>query len=878
MKRAVPAILLLFIAASCAPGDPPGGGASPALDGASSGASRRPAALRGVRAMAAARSVVTFTALPDRPSLPPMVGEDGPGPVDMELPVGRELRASGPTVVAAPARVSPEPPVPWSPQPASSFLAIKDNNKLFPPDTHGAVGPSRLMTTLNTEVAVHDRSGKQLYKASLGTFWKGHYKHRPFDPRIHYDPFAKRWITVACADSRSANSAMLVAVSQTSDPLGKWNRYKLDADPANKHWVDYPNVGFNKRWIVVQANMFPNSGSAQPYSRIWVMDKADLMAGGAGKHTVLTTTTLGYTQSPAITHSATLDPMYLLNVWNSSKGCVRLFTITGSLGQEKLTAGTQYCAASGWAASPKGRADLAPQKGTSKKVQVNDARMHRVVWRNGYLWAAHMIILGSPTRTAIQWWKIDPTKAGAQVGRIDDATGKVFRAFPSIAVNKHEDLLIGYARFSAAEHPGAAYRFRHGSDSGMTLQPEVVFRPGRATYYKSGSGRNRWGDYSAAVVDPADDINLWTIQEYADTTNRWATWWAGLELRPVKAGGACTKDTECRTDHCVDGVCCDTACGDGITTDCQACSVKAGAAKDGACGPLAKGVTCRKATGPCDVAEGCDGAATACPADLLQPAGASCRASQGPCDVAESCDGKLSSCPADGFAAAGITCRAAAGACDVADQCDGAGPACPADKVQVVGITCRKAAGSCDLAENCDGTSAACPADTVSPVGALCRKAAGACDVAETCDGAGGACPADTVKPKGTVCRALTDVDCDYEELCDGAAAACPADKFEPDGTPCWQGVGACKAKKCRLLPPDAGPDLGARPDLTPTPDLPPPPGPDLGPDSGPEPGGGDEGCSCSSTGGLAGGAPVAALALLWLLWGRAGRRTFVDL
>ena len=42
---------------------------------------------------------------------------------------------------------------------------------------------------------------------------------------------------------------------------------------------------------------------------------------------------------------------------------------------------------------------------------------------------------------------------------------------------------------------------------------------------------------------------------------------------------------------CVDGVCCTTACGGG-TNDCQACSVAAGAAVDGTCGPRTTGATC----------------------------------------------------------------------------------------------------------------------------------------------------------------------------------------------------------------------------------------------------------------------------------------------
>ena len=48
-------------------------------------------------------------------------------------------------------------------------------------------------------------------------------------------------------------------------------------------------------------------------------------------------------------------------------------------------------------------------------------------------------------------------------------------------------------------------------------------------------------------------------------------------------GFPCASDAQCTSGHCVDGVCCDGPCGGGSLTDCQACSVARGAAKDGVC-------------------------------------------------------------------------------------------------------------------------------------------------------------------------------------------------------------------------------------------------------------------------------------------------------
>src|SRR5262249_51859112 len=53
------------------------------------------------------------------------------------------------------------------------------------------------------------------------------------------------------------------------------------------------------------------------------------------------------------------------------------------------------------------------------------------------------------------------------------------------------------------------------------------------------------------------------------------------------------------------------------------------------------------ASGPCDVAETCDGVGNDCPADILRDASSVCRPAQGDCDVAEHCTGSAPSCPED---------------------------------------------------------------------------------------------------------------------------------------------------------------------------------------------------------------------------------------
>ena len=86
-----------------------------------------------------------------------------------------------------------------------------------------------------------------------------------------------------------------------------------------------------------------------------------------------------------------------------------------------------------------------------------------------------------------------------------------------------------------------------------------------------------------------------------------------MALDPL--GIDCGADTDCESGFCVDGVCCDAACGAGDPTDCQACAGSVTGMPAGTCAPVVSGQPCRLAADSCDLEEVCDGSALMCPAD-----------------------------------------------------------------------------------------------------------------------------------------------------------------------------------------------------------------------------------------------------------------------
>lgn len=446
-----------------------------------------------------------------------------------------------------PPPAAPEPAAPGVPRgPSPGFIdpfqgdLNSTSNEVVPPDTMGAVGTTHIMSVTNAAVRIRVRAtGADLTPQTLDQFWAALGSPIVFDPRVFYDHLGSRWIFVAVANFEDPTSAVLVAVSDTSNPAGTWRKYSTDADAQNFAWADYPSVGFNKSWIVVQVNMFSMANSYVE-SNVYAFRKAQLNAGTLSFKRFVDQE--GFAQAPIVSFDAALNEMYLIEDWwgeanGGTLGQLRMSKITGSVGNETYTSGyVKPSAAAPWDDNWN-LSVQAPQQGTTTRIDVGDARMQNCVYRYGSIWCAHTIYLPSnaPNRSVVQWWKISPAGSVLQRGRIDTGVDTAMHAYPSIALNGNGDALLGFSSFSTTTYPSASYAFRTSTDPANTFRDNVLLKAGVDTYVKKippGSGDVRYGDYSATVVDPLNDADMWTVQEYAEqhsgATSIWATWWGRI--------------------------------------------------------------------------------------------------------------------------------------------------------------------------------------------------------------------------------------------------------------------------------------------------------------------------------------------------------------
>ncbi|MCU1244795.1 MAG: hypothetical protein JWN02_705, partial [Acidobacteria bacterium] len=410
----------------------------------------------------------------DAPQPPPPNGRKGvaiaPNAVGKARALSTPLSSTGP-----------------SPSPTKTFKAEFLSSTSIPPDTMGAVGTSFVVSVTNDRMRVQDRNGVELSRMTLTSFWTGvtikGAAASAFDPKVYYDRFNNRFILISSANAQNVNSGALFAVTQTNDPTGVWNRYSVATDPASTaaggRWIDYPTVGHNKNWIVVNENVFNygTSGSGFWGTQIYAIDKqaayantlgtismfaADFATACLSSATPETELGCGFTMAPAITEDNTTDTVYLAEDWDSQAAQLRLSKITGTAAAPVLTVGTQFPqSADAW------RFDAArivtangcggtcsggyiPQRQQSAnltsgtRIMANDSRVQNAVYRAGSLWCAHTVMLSATTQPAgtaiggagnpvdthsgIQWWQIDPTNetggavAPIQRGRIEDQT------------------------------------------------------------------------------------------------------------------------------------------------------------------------------------------------------------------------------------------------------------------------------------------------------------------------------------------------------------------------------------------------------------------------------------------------------------------------
>jgi hypothetical protein len=417
------------------------------------------------------------------------------------------------------------------------------------------VGGTQYVQWNNTSFAVFDKhTGALLYGPAAGnTLFQALggdcASHNDGDPVVTYDILSGRWIlSQFVVGGSNGFSHQCVAVSATQDATGEYYLYDFVTDPTN--FIDYPHTGVWPDGYYMSAHVFNSAGTAFLAGRVYVFERDKMIAGLPARQVSsnlanLTGNQFGFV--PADLDSLTPPPAgeasFILGPHPSNRALTvstRVAVTWGATPTIALTTDTIANATTINAPCISGGRSCVPQPppaGTGDYLDnLSNHFMYRLAYRNNGTQAAPQeslltnITVGSTTPTshdAVRWYEFrnagnsTATPTLFQQSTFDpDGT---FRWMGSIAMDKDQDVALGYSESSTTIKPAIWLTGRLGSDPLNTMGAEAQVQAGAGSQ-TSGAG-NRWGDYTSMTLDPVDQCTFYYTNEYlmANGTFNWST-------------------------------------------------------------------------------------------------------------------------------------------------------------------------------------------------------------------------------------------------------------------------------------------------------------------------------------------------------------------
>ena len=409
-----------------------------------------------------------------------------------------------------------------------------------PPDTVGDVGPNHYIQMINfsggSYIRIYNKSGTLIAGPtaldSLGT--GGSCANGLGDPIVLYDEMADRWLL---SEFASSGNHLCVYISQTNDPVTtSWYRY----DFTTPSFPDYPKYGVWPDAYYVSTN--------ENNPAVYAMDRTKMLAGLAATSQRFIATTLAGFPFQALTpadHDGDLTPPasapgYFMRhrddeVHNAGSNNptqdyieVWAFTVNWTTPASSTFSLLATIAVAEFDSSLCGLVSFSciQQPSGPQLDPLREVVMFRLQYRN---FGTHEVLVGNfatdvngADRAGVRWYELRKTGAGAwtlyQEGTFAPGTDNHSRWMGAISMDGDGNIAVGYNIASSTKHSSLWYTGRLASDPLGTMPAgEGVMVNGTAS-----NSSNRYGDYAAMSVDPADNCTFWFTGEY-NPASQWST-------------------------------------------------------------------------------------------------------------------------------------------------------------------------------------------------------------------------------------------------------------------------------------------------------------------------------------------------------------------
>lgn len=455
------------------------------------------------------------------------------------------------------------------PTPAVNFegMSSADNTTTFgstfaPPDTVGDVGPNHYVQMDNSLVGIYDKTGTLLvpkFRLTAITSVAGGpcATVNDGDPIVLYDPLADRWLMSQFCTT-PVPGHQIIAISKTPDPTGAY--YVYDFVHPTDDFQDYPHLAVWPTGYFMSTNQFDQTGRTFKGTGAFAYDRVKMLAGDPTASYVYVNefssicpscggqlpTDIDGTVTPPV-GSPDLFMEFRSDEFGDPVDGLRIFAFTPNFttpaSSTFVQVGTDLPLAAFDGNSPSGR-NVVEQPGTTTGLDViADRLMHRIGYRNlgtvaspvnSYVLNFTVNVGGAAATSAatyqagIRWAELrrggDGTMSvnqqGTQSTNPGNPAGGTNLWLGSAAQDNAGGIFLGYSTSGSTDpndFPSIKYAGRLASDPPGTLaQGEATGILGTGSQNGAGS---RWGDYSAASVDPADECSFWYTQEYRTAAN-----------------------------------------------------------------------------------------------------------------------------------------------------------------------------------------------------------------------------------------------------------------------------------------------------------------------------------------------------------------------
>lgn len=397
-----------------------------------------------------------------------------------------------------------------------------------PPDPSGAAGKNYYVQMVNSAMQIYNKTGTSLWgPTSLSSVFPG--SENDGDPIVLYDKFADRWFI---SQFQVSGNEILIAISQTADPLGSWYYYSY----SFSEFPDYPKYSIWNNGYYMTANT--ESENAVCFER----DK--MLAGDPSARMIALTipdieTNGFFSAMPAHADGEKLPklgtPQYLfyfqddgwaegkdrINIWEMNVDWTNPNLANISLTQEVEVAPFNTDFDENWN-------DLI-QPGTDQRLdavpgtfmfmgQFKDFKNHNSILLSHTV----DVDLTSEKRAAMRWYELRQNDNSSwelyQEGTYGPADG-ASRWMGCIAMDRRGNIGMAYSKTGASTYPSIHFTGRKKDDA---LGLMTINESGAFSGTGSQSGINRFGDYGHMMLDPVDELTFWYTGEYMGVSG-WKT-------------------------------------------------------------------------------------------------------------------------------------------------------------------------------------------------------------------------------------------------------------------------------------------------------------------------------------------------------------------